>query len=99
MTVELVRGQNHPLPDARLEIRVSSGTPVVAGAVLSDASGAVAGTGWVAHPGAPSPPGVEVPREAATEHRIAVDPGAVAADVHRVAVLLALPAGPGGPGR
>lgn len=95
MTVELVRGQNHPLPDARLEIRVSSGTPVVAGAVLSDASGA----GWVARPGAPSPPGVEVPREAAADHRLAVDLGAVADGVHRVAVLLALPAGPDGPGR
>ena len=30
MTAELVRGQNHPLPTTRLEIRVSAGHPVVA---------------------------------------------------------------------
>ncbi|GGQ25324.1 TerD family protein [Streptomyces roseolilacinus] len=99
MTAELVRGQNHPLPDTRLEIRVSSGAPVAVAATLFDAAGAVAGAGRVVHPGAPSLPGVEVSRQAAAEHRLAVDLGAVAADVHRVAVLLALPADPGGPGR
>ncbi|MFJ8695264.1 TerD family protein [Streptomyces roseolilacinus] len=99
MTAELVRGQNHPLPDTRLEIRVSSGAPVAVGATLFDAAGAVAGAGRVVHPGAPSLPGVEVSRQAAAEHRLAVDLGAVAADVHRVAVLLALPADTGGPGR
>ena len=31
MTAELVRGQNHPLSQARLEIRVSAGKPIVAG--------------------------------------------------------------------
>ncbi|MFE3123570.1 hypothetical protein ACFXHD_09140 [Streptomyces hydrogenans] len=36
MTAELVRGQNHTLPQTRLEIRVSAGTPVVAGATLGD---------------------------------------------------------------
>ncbi|MFK8911915.1 export associated protein, partial [Streptomyces sp. YS-3] len=40
MTAELVRGQNHPLPRTRLEIRVSAGTPVVAGATLGDDRGA-----------------------------------------------------------
>ncbi|MDT9681428.1 TerD family protein [Streptomyces sp. TRM76323] len=99
MTAELVRGQNHPLPDTRLEIRVSSGVPVAVGAVLSDAAGTVAGAEGVAHPGAPALPGVEVSRRAATEHRLTVDLEALAARVHRVAVLLALPADTGGPGR
>ncbi|MEU2182362.1 TerD family protein [Streptomyces thermolilacinus] len=99
MTAELVRGQNHPLPDTRLEVRVSSGVPVAVGATLSGADGTVTGAERVVHPGAPSLPGVEVSRQAAAEHRLALDLGAVAADVHRVAVLLALPEGTGGPGR
>ncbi|WP_374983584.1 TerD family protein [Streptomyces fradiae] len=99
MTAELVRGQNHPLPGTRLEIRVSTGVPVAAGATLCDAAGTVTAADHVAHPGAPSLPGVQVPRQAAAEHRIAVDLGAVPADVHRVAVHLALPEGAGGPGR
>ncbi|MFJ6998044.1 TerD family protein [Streptomyces sp. NPDC003090] len=99
MTAELVRGQNHPLPGTRLEVRVSSGVPVAAGATLSDADGTVPGADRVAHPGAPSLPGVEVSRQAAAQHRLAVDLEAVAADVHRVAVWLALPEGTGGPVR
>ncbi|MEU7565060.1 TerD family protein [Streptomyces fradiae] len=99
MTAELVRGQNHPLPGTRLEIRVSAGAPVVAGATLCDAAGTATAADRVAHPGSPSLPGVRVPRQAAAEHRLAVDLGAVAADVHRVAVHLALPEGAGGPGR
>ncbi|OEJ98285.1 TerD family protein [Streptomyces thermolilacinus] len=99
MTAELVRGQNHPLPGTRLEVRVSSGVPVAVGATLSGADGTVTGADRVVHPGAPSLPGVEVSRQAAAEHRLALDLGAVAADVHRVAVLLALPEGTGGPGR
>ncbi|GAA4924146.1 TerD family protein [Streptomyces coeruleoprunus] len=98
MTAELVRGQNHLLPDTRLEIRVSAGTPVVAGAGLADEHGKVAGSEWVAHPGSPRLPGVEVSRQAAADHRLAVDLEALPAAVHRVTVLLALPAGTGGPG-
>ncbi|MFI2736449.1 TerD family protein [Streptomyces sp. NPDC018711] len=90
MTAELVRGQNHPLPETRLEIRVSAGHPVLAGATLGDEQGRVAGAEWIAHPGAPSLPGVAVPGGPAADHRLAVDLDAVPAAVHRVSVLLAL---------
>ncbi len=100
MTAELVRGQNHPLSQVRLEIRVSAGTPVVAAATLGDERGKVPGVEWVAHPGAPTLPGLEVSRQAAADHRLAVDLGAMSEAVHRVSVLLALPApGIGGPVR
>ncbi|MCP3820955.1 TerD family protein [Streptomyces sp. A3M-1-3] len=99
MTAELVRGQNHPLPQTRLEIRVSAGQPVVAGATLSDERGKVRGVEWVAHPGSPQLPGLEVSRQAAADHRLAVDLGALPESVHRVNVLLALPVGVGGPVR
>ncbi|MFD8775265.1 TerD family protein [Streptomyces sp. NPDC059916] len=99
MTAELVRGQNHPLTQTRLEIRVSAGAPVVAGATLSDDEGRVHGRDWVAHPGAPALPGLEVPRQAAADHRLAVDLDAVPEAAHRVSVLLALPTGPGDPDR
>ncbi|MCH0543115.1 TerD family protein, partial [Streptomyces sp. MUM 203J] len=99
MTAELVRGQNHPLPDTRLEIRLSAGVPVAAGALLADADGRVTGPDGIAHPGSPRLPGVEVSRQAAARHRLAVDLEAVPAAVHRVSVLLALPAGTGGPDR
>ncbi|AOR34960.1 export associated protein [Streptomyces fodineus] len=97
MTAELMRGQNHPLSQVRLVVRISAGTPVLAGATLGDENGTVHGPQWVAHPGAPAPPGVEVPRQAATEHRLTVDLGALPEAVHRVDVFLALPAGTGGP--
>ncbi|MGC9409033.1 TerD family protein [Streptomyces sp. DZ1-3] len=97
MTAELTRGQNHPLPGACLEIRVSAGTPVVAGATLGDEQGAVHGVEWVAHPGTPTLPGLEVSRQAAADHRLAVDLDALPDTVHRVSVLLALPAGGQGP--
>ncbi|MEU6675295.1 TerD family protein [Streptomyces sp. NPDC046925] len=97
MTAELVRGQNHPLRETRLEIRVSVGKPIVAGITLGDDRGKVRGTDWVAHPGSPTLPGLEVPRQAAADHRLAVDLGAVPEAVHRVNVLLALPVGVGGP--
>ncbi|MFF4752941.1 TerD family protein [Streptomyces sp. NPDC002514] len=97
MTAELVRGQNHPLSRARLEIRVSAGVPVMAGAVLGDVNGRVRGDGGVAHLGAPTLPGIEVSRQAAADHRFAVDLAAVPEAVHRVSVLLALPSGVGGP--
>ncbi|MFF3603464.1 TerD family protein [Streptomyces sp. NPDC002463] len=90
MTAELVRGQNHPLPETRLEIRVSAGHPVLAGAAFGDEQGRVAGTEWIAHPGAPSLPGVDVPARIAADHRLAVDLDAVPGAVHRVSVLLAL---------
>ncbi|MEU6394942.1 TerD family protein [Streptomyces sp. NPDC046939] len=99
MAAELVRGQNHPLNRTRLEIRVSAGRPVVAGATLADDRGTVRGPGHVAHPGAPALPGLEVPRQAAADHRLAVDLDAMPHDVHRVTVLLALPTGTGGPTR
>ncbi|MFF5929591.1 TerD family protein [Streptomyces hydrogenans] len=99
MTAELVRGQNHPLPDTRLELRVSAGHPVVAGATLGDERGLVAGAEWIAHPGAPVRPGVEVPAAPAAEHRVAVDLAALPETVHRLSLLLALPPGAGGPAR
>ncbi|WP_328656924.1 TerD family protein [Streptomyces sp. NBC_00334] len=99
MTAELTRGQNHPLPRARLEIRVSAGTPVVAGATLGDENGTVHGVEQVAHPGSPTLPGLEVSRQAAADHRLAVDLDAVPDAVHRVSVLLALPVGGAGPVR
>ncbi|MEV6400133.1 TerD family protein, partial [Streptomyces sp. NPDC051907] len=96
MTAELVRGQNHPLPDTRLEIRVSAGHPVVACATCADEQGVVRDE-WIAHPGAPVLPGVEVPRKAAEAPRFAFDLDAVPDQVHQVSVLLALPEGAGGP--
>ncbi|MGW4277151.1 TerD family protein, partial [Streptomyces seoulensis] len=99
MTAELVRGQNHPLSEDRLEVRISAGTPVVAALAAADENGRVSGADRVAHPGAPALPGLEVPRRAAAEHRLAVDLAALPETVHRVDVLLALPAGPGGPAR
>ncbi|GGO50200.1 TerD family protein [Streptomyces lasiicapitis] len=97
MTAELVRGQNHPLPGTRLEIRVSAGKPIVAGATLCDDRRTVRGTAWVAHPGAPTLPGLEVSRQAAADHRLAVDLGALPDGAHHVNVLLALPVGAAGP--
>ncbi|MFJ3940804.1 TerD family protein [Streptomyces parvus] len=99
MTAELVRGQNHTLPQTRLEIRVSAGTPVVAGATLGDERGTVRGIEWIAHPGSPQLPGLEVSQQAAADHRLAVDLEALPTGVHRVTVLLALPVGVGGPVR
>ncbi|MFD4257416.1 TerD family protein [Streptomyces sp. NPDC058534] len=93
MTAELTRGQNHPLPRNRLEIRVSAGTPIVAGATLGDEKGTVHGVEWVAHPGTPTLPGLEVSRQAAADHRLAVDLDALPDTVHRMSVLLALPVG------
>ncbi|WP_433449523.1 TerD family protein [Streptomyces sp. CA-142005] len=97
MTAELVRGQNHPLSQVRLAIRISAGAPVLAGATLGDENGTVHGAQWVAHPGAPALPGVEVPRHAATRHRLTVDLGALPEAVHRVSVFLALPTEAGAP--
>ncbi|MET9124697.1 TerD family protein [Streptomyces sp. NPDC004528] len=95
MTAELVRGQNHPLSQVRLEVRISAGRPVVAGATLSDEQGRVRGVEWVAHPGAPTLPGLEVSKQAAADHRLAFDLDALPGTVHRVSVLLALPTGAG----
>ncbi|MEW5531138.1 TerD family protein [Streptomyces virginiae] len=97
MTAELVRGQNHPVSQSRVEIRVSAGTPVLALASLADEQGRLSGSEVLAHPGARSLPGVRAPGELADRHTFAVDLDAVAADVHRVGVLLVLP--PGGPVR
>ncbi|GAB2838289.1 TerD family protein [Streptomyces deserti] len=99
MTAELVRGQNHPLSQSRLEIRISAGTPIVAAATLSDVDGKVHGVEWVAHPGTPTLPGLEVSRQAAADHRLAVDLDAMPEAVHRLNVLLALPADGTGPVR
>lgn len=97
MTAELVRGQNHPVSQSRVEIRVSAGTPVLALASLADEQGRFSGKEVLAHPGARTLPGVEAPGEVADRHTFAVDLDAVAPDVHRVGVLLVLP--PGGPVR
>ncbi|MFE7183920.1 TerD family protein [Streptomyces erythrochromogenes] len=97
MTAELVRGQNHPVSESRVEIRVSAGTPVLALASLADEQGRLTGTEVLAHPGSRSLPGVHAPADLADRHAFAVDLDAVAADVHRVGVLLVLP--PGGPVR
>ncbi|MEU7108691.1 TerD family protein [Streptomyces sp. NPDC046215] len=99
MTAELVRGQNHPLSDTRLEIRISAGGPIVAGATLGDADGRVTGADRVAHPASHRLPGLEVSRQAAADHRLAVDLDALPESAHRVHVLLALPDGAGGPAR
>ncbi|MFI7094577.1 TerD family protein [Streptomyces lydicus] len=95
MTAELVRGQNHALGRTRVEIRITAVGPVVAAVTLGDAQGRLPGTEAVAHPGAPRRTGIEVPRQAAVEHRLAVDLGALSDAVHRVSVLLALPTGIG----
>ncbi|MEU6756117.1 TerD family protein [Streptomyces sp. NPDC046685] len=97
MTAELVRGQNHPVSHSRVEIRVSAGTPVLAMVSLADEQGRFSGDGILAHPGAGSLPGIQAPGELAERHTLAVDLDAVAADVHRLGVLLVLP--PGGPVR
>ncbi|MFM9367224.1 TerD family protein [Streptomyces sp. Da 82-17] len=91
MTAELVRGQNQVLPQTRLEIRVSAGKPIVAGATLSDEQGKVRGADWVAHPASPTMPGLEVSKQAAADHRLAVDLGALPPSADRVNILLALP--------
>jgi hypothetical protein len=99
MTAELVRGQNHPLPHTRLEIRVTAGTPVLACVSLGDARGAVRGTDWIAHPGSPTLPGIEVSRQAAAGLRFHIDLEAVPEQAHLVHVLIALPEAVGGPRR
>ena len=91
-----MRGQNHPLSQVRLEVRISAGVPVLAGATLGDEQGTVHGAEWVAHPGARTLPGIEVSGQAAADHRLAVDLAALPEAVHRVTVLLALPTQPGG---
>ncbi|MEU0396171.1 TerD family protein [Streptomyces sp. NPDC006208] len=96
MTAELVRGQNHPLPDTRLQIRVSAGHPVLACATCSDAQGAV-GDGAIAYPGATALPGIEVPGQATEAPRFSIDLDAVPDAVDQVSVLLALPEASGGP--
>lgn len=97
MTAELVQGQNHPLPETRLEVRVSAGVPVIAGATLGDGDGRLRDPAWIAHPGSPHLPGVEVSQQAAAEHRLAVDLEALPSSVERVHILLALPVGVNGP--
>ncbi|MFF2196193.1 TerD family protein, partial [Streptomyces sp. NPDC058157] len=95
MTAELVRGQNHPVPHSRVEVRVSAGAAVLALASLADERGRLTGPGALAHPGAPGLPGVLVPAGPGDRHTLAVDLDAVAAEVHRIGLLLVLP--PGGP--
>ena len=97
MSAELVRGQNRQLPGARVEIRVSAGEPVVAGATLTDDRGRMREPGWIAHPADHRLPGLEVSQQAAADHRLAVDLGALPDGAQRVNVLLALPTGVAGP--
>ncbi|MFH8618196.1 TerD family protein [Streptomyces sp. NPDC017979] len=96
MTAELVRGQNHPLPDSRLEVRVSAGHAVVACATCTDERDATRDE-WLAHPGSPRLPGLEVPTGATDGPRYAVDLAAVDPAVHRIHLVIALPEGAGGP--
>ncbi|MER6912823.1 TerD family protein [Streptomyces sp. NPDC000594] len=98
MTAELVRGQNLPLTDTLLEIRVSGGHPLLVCATCSGEHAPRTGPA-VAHPGAPALPGVEVPRATGTDSRCTVDLAEVPAAVHRISLVLALPEGAGGPGR
>ncbi|MEU6160450.1 TerD family protein [Streptomyces sp. NPDC047130] len=95
MTAELVRGQNHPLTEPRPEVRVSAGRPVTVGAVLTDEQGRLSGVEGVVLPGGPAgPPGVGLPHPGDDGgHRVAVDLAALPETVHRVGILLALPAG------
>ncbi|WP_431953624.1 TerD family protein [Actinacidiphila sp. bgisy167] len=97
--IELVHGQNHPLPGTSLDVRVPAGTPVLAGVSLGDGQGRVSGPGSVAHPGAPRLPGIEAPALLAAEQRVTADLAAVPADVDRVHILLALPPGAAAPTR
>ncbi|MFD9306910.1 TerD family protein [Streptomyces sp. NPDC060048] len=97
MTAELVRGQNHPLSRSRVEIRVSAGTPVLALAQVADDEGRLAGPESLAHPGARTLPGLEVPGTVSGQHSVLVDLDAVGPAVHRVGLVLVLP--PGGPAR
>ncbi|MEU5162857.1 TerD family protein [Streptomyces sp. NPDC020875] len=97
MTAELVRGQNHPLPETVLEVRVSAHHPVMVCAAGADEAGTVRDA-WLAHPGAPRPlPGIEVSTGTTPAPRFQVDLGAVPDDVHRVHLLIVLPEGAGGP--
>ncbi|MFE7134878.1 TerD family protein [Streptomyces sp. NPDC057638] len=96
MTAELVRGQNHPLPDIHLEIRVSAGHPVVACVTCVDEGGTIGESG-IAHPGAPAVAGISLPAELTAEPLVGVDLAAVPAAIERVHVVLALPEGAGGP--
>ncbi|RKT04087.1 TerD domain-containing protein [Streptomyces sp. 3211.6] len=95
MTAELVRGQNHPVSHSRVEVRVSAGTAVLALASVADEQGRLTGPGALAHPAAPALPGVRVPAGPGDRHTLTVDLDAVAAEVHRIGLLLVLP--PGGP--
>ncbi|MFE1792157.1 TerD family protein [Streptomyces sp. NPDC059525] len=95
MTAELVRGQNHPVSHSRVEVRISAGTAVLALASLADERGRLTGPGALAHPGAPGLPAVRVPAGPGDRHTLDLDLDAVAAEVHRIGVLLVLP--PGGP--
>ncbi|MCD0483092.1 TerD family protein [Streptacidiphilus sp. ASG 303] len=95
MTAELVPGQNHPLPSARLEVRVSAARPVAAAVVLTDGSGRAPGPGRVAHCGAAPPPGVAAPGPPAAGHHLALDLGALPPGVERLHLALALPPGAG----
>ncbi|MGW2669387.1 TerD family protein [Streptomyces sp. NPDC001272] len=95
MTAELVRGQNHPVSHSRVEIGVSADTALLALVSLADEEGRLGGPGALAHPGAPGLPGVRVSGAPSGRHTLTVDLDAVAAEVHRIGVLLVL--APGGP--
>ncbi|MFG2663267.1 TerD family protein [Streptomyces sp. NPDC048387] len=97
MTAELVRGQNHPVSHSRVEVGVSADTALLALVSLADEEGRLGGPGALAHPGAPGLPGVRVSGAPSGRHTVTVDLDAVAAEVHRIGVLLVL--APGGPPR
>ncbi|MFJ5553096.1 TerD family protein [Streptomyces sp. NPDC093225] len=100
MTAELVRGQNHPLPGTRVQVRITAAAAVLAAAVLVDEAGRLAGPGALAHPGGPETAGISFPTGSGAggdgaDLLVAVDLGALPATVHRVGVLLALRPGAG----
>ncbi|AXG77273.1 TerD family protein [Streptomyces paludis] len=99
MTAELVRGQNHPLPRTRLEIRVTAAAPVLGCVTLGDEHGTTPDAGWTAHPGSPALPGVEVSRQAAAALRFHIDLAALPERARLVRVVLALPESAAGPAR
>jgi len=81
---ELVRGRTTRSPRSVFEIRVRGRKADRGGATLGDEHGRIHGVEWVAHPGTPTLPAIEVSKQAAADHRLAVDLGAMPEAVHRV---------------
>jgi hypothetical protein len=91
MVAELLRGQNQPLTHTRLEVRITADVELTTGVIVDG----IASGPRLAHPGAPTLPGVRVPARTGRTQRVALDLAApateTARDSHRLTVLLALP--------